>query len=41
MADRLDFPCTVCSADAGEPCHDKQFREMAEPHQNRQRLAAT
>lgn len=39
MRDPLEFPCTVCSAAIGQPCHDRQFNEMAEPHTNRTRLA--
>lgn len=39
--DPLDFPCTVCSAAIGQPCHDRQFVELQVPHQNRIRLART
>jgi hypothetical protein len=41
MRDPLEFPCTVCSAAIGQPCKDRQFNVMPEPHQNRQWLART
>ena len=36
--DALDYACTVCSAQPGQPCTDRQFR-VIEPHWNRRRVA--